>query len=57
MADIKYEIKETYGELSGNAKGWTKELNLCIFRLSSANFGLKSAFCNRPFSYYLLSLL
>ncbi len=28
MADLKYEIKETIGVLSENAKGWTKELNL-----------------------------
>lgn len=28
MAEIKYEIKETIGVLSENAKGWTKELNL-----------------------------
>jgi hypothetical protein len=28
MTEIKYEIKETLGVLSENAKGWTKELNL-----------------------------
>lgn len=28
MADIKYEIVETNGVVSENAKGWTKELNL-----------------------------
>lgn len=28
MADIKFEIKESLGVLSENAKGWTKELNL-----------------------------
>ncbi len=28
MAELKYEIKETIGVLSENAKGWTKELNL-----------------------------
>ena len=27
MAEIKYEITETIGILSENAKGWTKELN------------------------------
>ncbi len=27
MAELKYEIKETIGVLSENAKGWTKELN------------------------------
>lgn len=28
MADIKFEIKETFGVLSESPKGWTKELNL-----------------------------
>jgi hypothetical protein len=28
MAGIKYEIKETVGELGASSKGWTKELNL-----------------------------
>ena len=28
MAEFKFEIKETLGILSENAKGWTKELNL-----------------------------
>lgn len=28
MADIKYEIIQTMGILSENAKGWKKELNL-----------------------------
>ena len=28
MAELKFEIKETLGILSENAKGWTKELNL-----------------------------
>lgn len=28
MADIKYEIKENVGEISANASGWTKELNV-----------------------------
>lgn len=27
MAELKFEIKETVGILSENAKGWTKELN------------------------------
>ncbi len=27
MAELKYEIKETIGVLSENAKGWTKEFN------------------------------
>ena len=28
MADIKIEIKETFGALSESINGWTKELNL-----------------------------
>ena len=28
MAELKYEIVEKLGELSENAKGWKKELNL-----------------------------
>ncbi len=26
MAEIKYEVKETFGTLSESSKGWTKEL-------------------------------
>lgn len=28
MSDIKYEITQSLGVLSENAKGWSKELNL-----------------------------
>ncbi len=28
MAELKYEITESIGVLSENAKGWTKELNM-----------------------------
>jgi hypothetical protein len=28
MADMTFEIKETIGVLSKNAKGWTKEFNV-----------------------------
>ena len=28
MAEIKFEIKESFGVLSESSKGWTKELNL-----------------------------
>ncbi len=28
MADIKFSIEKSYGVLSTNAKGWSKELNL-----------------------------
>ena len=41
MADIKYEIKETYGELSSSAKGWTKELNLISWNESAPKFDIR----------------
>lgn len=41
MADIKYEIKETYGKLSSSAKGWTKELNLISWNESSPKFDIR----------------
>ena len=28
MADIKFEIIESFGAISENSRGWTKELNL-----------------------------
>lgn len=28
MADIKFDIRETFGSLSRSPKGWNKELNL-----------------------------
>ena len=41
MADIKFEIKETYGELSSSAKGWTKELNLISWNGAAAKFDIR----------------
>lgn len=40
MVDIKYEIKETYGELSSSEKGWTKELNLISWNGAAARFDI-----------------
>ena len=41
MADIKYEIKESYGELSTSPKGWTKELNLISWNGAAAKFDIR----------------
>jgi len=41
MAEIKYEIKETIGEISENNKGWTKELNLISWNDREPKFDLR----------------
>lgn len=41
MADIKYEIIETLGVLSENAKGWKKELNLVSWNGREAKYDLR----------------
>ena len=41
MADIEYEIKESYGELSTSAKGWTKELNLISWNGAAVKFDIR----------------
>lgn len=41
MADIKYEIKKSYGELSTSPKGWTKELNLISWNGAAAKFDIR----------------
>jgi len=41
MADIKFEIKETYGEFSTSPKGWTKELNLISWNGAAAKFDIR----------------
>ncbi|MGB3367417.1 MAG: PC4/YdbC family ssDNA-binding protein [Acidaminobacteraceae bacterium] len=41
MAEIKYEIKETVGQISENNKGWTKELNLISWNDREAKFDLR----------------
>jgi hypothetical protein len=41
MAEIKFEIEETFGELSENAKGWKKELNLISWNGRSAKYDLR----------------
>jgi len=41
MAEIKYEIKETYGEVSESAKGWKKELNLISWNDREPKYDLR----------------
>lgn len=41
MADIKYEIKETIGELSESSKGWKKELNLISWNDKTPKFDIR----------------
>lgn len=41
MADIKYEIIETIGVPSENAKGWKKELNLVSWNSREPKYDLR----------------
>lgn len=41
MSNIRYEIWESFGVLSKNAKGWTKELNLVSWNGRTAKFDLR----------------
>lgn len=41
MAGIKYEIVETNGVISENAKGWTKELNLISWNDREPKFDIR----------------
>jgi len=41
MADIKYEIKETLGELSESSKGWKKEINLVSWNDKEAKYDIR----------------
>ena len=41
MADIKFEIKGFYGELSSSAKGWTKELNLISWNGAAPKYDIR----------------
>ncbi len=41
MAEIKYEIVETLGVLSENAKGWRKELNLVSWNGREPKYDLR----------------
>ncbi len=41
MADIKYEIKETLGDLSESSKMWKKELNLISWNDKEAKYDIR----------------
>lgn len=41
MAELKYEITETLGVLSENAKGWTKELNMVSWNEREPKYDLR----------------
>ncbi|WP_028775938.1 YdbC family protein [Shimazuella kribbensis] len=41
MAEMKYEIKHTYGVLSESTKGWKKELNLISWNGRKDKFDLR----------------
>jgi len=41
VADIKYEIKETLGELSESSKSWRKELNLISWNDKEAKYDIR----------------
>jgi hypothetical protein len=41
MADITFEIKETIGVLSRNAKGWAKELNMVSWNGREAKYDIR----------------
>lgn len=41
MADIKYEVTETFGVISESARGWTKELNLVSWNGAAPKFDLR----------------
>ena len=41
MAEIKFEIKETIGEISQSPKGWSKELNLISWNGKEPKFDLR----------------
>ena len=41
MREIKFEIKETIGELSASTKGWTKELNFISWNGAAPKFDVR----------------
>lgn len=41
MAEIKYEIKETLGQLSESTKGWTKELSLISWNEKEPKYDIR----------------
>ena len=41
MAEIKFEIKESFGSISESPKGWKKELNLISWNEREAKYDLR----------------
>ncbi|PEI96374.1 hypothetical protein CN679_01145 [Bacillus pseudomycoides] len=41
MAEIKFDIKETFGTLSQSPKGWNKELNLISWNGKEPKYDLR----------------
>lgn len=41
MAEIKFEIQETVGNISQSPKGWTKELNLISWNGKAPKYDLR----------------
>lgn len=41
MAELKFDIEETFGEISESAKGWKKELNLISWNGRPAKYDLR----------------
>ncbi|PFU64049.1 hypothetical protein COK90_08830 [Priestia megaterium] len=41
MAEIKFEIKETFGTLSQSSKGWNKELTLISWNGKEPKYDLR----------------
>ncbi len=41
MADIKFEIKKTFGVISTSNKGWTKELNLVSWNEKEPKYDIR----------------
>ncbi len=41
MSDVKYTIKEEFGEISENSKGWTKELNMVSWNDGATKFDIR----------------
>ena len=40
MAEIKFEVVETFGDISESPKGWKKELNLVSWNNRQPKYGL-----------------
>lgn len=41
MAEIKYEIKQELGVLSGSKSGWTRELNLISWNGAAPKYDIR----------------